>query len=291
MIDMNSPSPTLGLSQARRFLREEQARAAKGALGFPYAHLENVTEQSVGLLKRQRQFVPTSDPNIVRRGVFRFDREPEVERIRRSEDLVRRVEPGPFEDPGYFAFLAYQAASIEMALPLDHKDRFSRFLLGTVHAASVNAFSQRFSSTGYTVVALHSGIIDFIYQSAKAVVDALNPVRTPDASSFVRSNADLERIRAELKTNDAPVDRVYRTLESYFFQGYPRAFANEAVFEEPLRARPIEIRASSLEFRGHPLRSSPSRPCAELYIRLQMSRSRLKLLQFSLKLSDCAAYT
>lgn len=230
-LKVDPSSSARGLAEARRFLREEQARAATGAPGFPYANLESVTEQSLSLLRAQRRFVPTSDVNMVRRGVFRFDRGSEEERIRRSEELVRRVEPGPFEDPGYFAFLAYEATSIEMALP-KLKERFSRFLLGTIHEASVNAFSERFDSTGYTVVLLHSGFIDLIYQSAKAVVEALHPVRTSDSSSFVHATMDLEKIRAELKANDAPVNRVYRTLESYFFKGYPRAFSNETLLEE-----------------------------------------------------------
>jgi hypothetical protein len=231
-LQVDPSSSARGLAEARRFLREEQARAAAGAPGFPYANLESVTEQALSLLRAQRRFDPTSDVSMVRRGVFRFHRESEEERIRRSEELVRRVQPGPFEDPGYFAFLAYEAASIEMALPKVDKERFSRFLLGTIHEASVNAFSERFDSSGYTVVLLYSGFIDFIYQSAKAVVEAVHPVRTPDSSSFVRATMDLEKIRAELKANDAPVNRVYRTLESYFFKGYPRAFANETLLEE-----------------------------------------------------------
>ncbi|HSY99642.1 MAG TPA: hypothetical protein VK788_09105 [Terriglobales bacterium] len=237
MMPFDPQSSEPGLSEARRFLRKAQASAAKDAPGFPYKSLENVTEQSLILLKVQRRLDPTSDVNTVRRGVSHFHREDEEERIRHSEELVRRVQPGPFEDPGYFAFLAYEAASIEMALPKLGKERFSQYLLGTIHEASVNAFSKQFDSTGYTVVLLYSGLIDFIYQCAKAVVEALHPVRTPesgshDRRSLVQATMDLEKIRAELKANDAPVNRVYRTLESYFFKGYPRAFANETLLAE-----------------------------------------------------------
>jgi hypothetical protein len=42
----------------------------------------------------------------------------------------------------------------------------------------------------------------------------------------------IEEIRTRLKSNDGPANRVYRTLESYFFNGYPRAFANETLVEE-----------------------------------------------------------
>lgn len=235
-----------GLDEARRFLREEQAKAAKGRPGFPYANRENVTEQSLSRLMTQRQYVPTGDPNMVRRGVLHFDRRQEEERIRRSGELVRRVEPGPFEDPGYFAFLAYEAASFEMtALPQEGWGGFSRFLLGTVHTASVNAFSQQSEADGYWVVLLNSGFIDFVYQSAKAVIEALHPVRSVDNKSFVQANTDPQKIRAELKVNDAPANRVYRTLESYFFGGYPRAFTNETLLEEHIP--PLESLVSMAE--------------------------------------------
>ncbi len=237
MSKADPPSATKELAEAREFLRKRQAQAAEGAPGFPYRRQESTTEEALAILREQRRFVPTNDPDIVRRGIFRFDRKPEEERIRRTEEFIRRVQPGPFEDPNYFALLAYQAASIEMALPQFQrqpqvKDPFSRIILGTVHGGEVNAFAQAFPRTGYTVVLVQSGLIDFVYQSAKAVVEAINPFRTPDKSALSTANMDMDRIRAELKVNEAPVNRVYRTLESYFFKGYPRAFANETVADE-----------------------------------------------------------
>jgi hypothetical protein len=224
-----------GLLQARQFLRKQQEKAATGVQGFPYARFDNITEQALKSLKDQREVIPTDDPHIVRRGAFRFNREMEEERIRLSEDLVRRVQPGPFEDPNYFALLTYQAASIEMAMRALLKkdnDRFSLFLLGTIHKPDVNAFAEIFPCSGYTVVVLHSAIIDFVYQAAKAVVETLNPIRTINGTSAVHADTRLEKIRAELGRNPAPADRIYRTLESYFFYGYPRAFANEPIKEE-----------------------------------------------------------
>jgi hypothetical protein len=35
-----------------------------------------------------------------------------------------------------------------------------------------------------------------------------------------------------VRTNPEPVQRLYKTLEAYFFNGYPRAFANETVKEQ-----------------------------------------------------------
>jgi hypothetical protein len=233
VLQVGPQSSPKGLEAARRYLRGEQAKAAASGGGGPYARRQNTTEEALYFLHKQRQFISTDDPNILRRGVFRFDRKAEGERMRRAEELIRRVQPGPFEDPNYFAFIAYEAASIEMALPR-HNGEFSRLLLGTVHNPFVDASSNRTEVRGYTIVQLHSGLIDFMYQSAKAVVEAMHPVLNPDKTSFVIAPADMDEVRARLKVNDAPVNRVYRTVESYFFNGYPRAFENETLVEEQL---------------------------------------------------------
>jgi hypothetical protein len=42
--------------------------------------------------------------------------EAEQERWRRTVDIMKRVQPGPLEDPSYLEMLARQAASVEMSL-------------------------------------------------------------------------------------------------------------------------------------------------------------------------------
>ena len=71
--------------------------------------------------------------------------------------------------------LAYQAASLELAVDDVAPDRFLRFLLGTAHTAEVNAFCRRLGAGDYTVVVVNSGLVDFIYQSAKVVIEAFAP--------------------------------------------------------------------------------------------------------------------
>jgi hypothetical protein len=153
-----------------------------------------------------------------------------------AEDLIRRIDPGPFEDPIYLALLAYQTASIELAFGEEIDLDWSKFLLGTVHSPELNAESQTqfFYPTlsfpqGYTVVVLNSALIEYSYQAAKALMAALNPVWSTVPGSSVTFEFSEQHIRDELARNQEPIERLYRTLEAYFFAGYPRAFYNESV--------------------------------------------------------------
>jgi hypothetical protein len=56
-------------------------------------------ELALKALRYQSRFEPTADPNTVTRGIFKFERHKEEERLRLAEDLIRRVDPGPYEDP------------------------------------------------------------------------------------------------------------------------------------------------------------------------------------------------
>ena len=104
--------------------------------------------------------------------------------------------------------------------------------MGTIASREVNAFARVTGRSGYTVVGINSALIDLVYQAAKSVVAAAHPVRSKDGKSDVRANISEEALGAELGRNPEPVERLYRTLEAYYFQGYPRAFADEPVREE-----------------------------------------------------------
>jgi hypothetical protein len=227
-------SPQESLSTARRFLKSLQVIPSSGDGAFMY-HGPDKTEATLQALHFQRQFVQTDDPKVVRRGVFKFNAVMEKERIALAEDLVRRTEPGSFEDPNYMALLAYQAASLEWFFlkygKREYQDERSKVLLGTIHSADINAYAN-LSKSGYTIIVLNSGLVDFIYQAAKAVIESQNPVVSPNGGSAVMATTNLDEIYAGLKKNRAPINRVWKTLEAYFFNGYPRAFSNETVKEE-----------------------------------------------------------
>lgn len=232
------------LDSARKRLRVEQPVLA--GIAPPSSIGQSRTDAALERLQEITRFKPTEEPNTVRRGAFKYDRELESERIGRAQSLILRVAPGPFEDPNYFAILAYQAASVEMAyrfIPEAFKDKgtgqgasrpdlFSKFLLGTVHAPVVNAFSDKVAKDGYSIVLLKSGLVDFIYQAAKAVVEALNPSLSDDDRSGVTERYDPEMVRARLVSDPGSVERLYRTLEAYFFRGYPRASWGETIPQE-----------------------------------------------------------
>ncbi len=235
MDSSNAKSQQDDLIAARRYLRKLQVKGAlnKGAFTL---NQPDKTELTIQALRLQRQLIQTDDPAVVKRGVFMFDPTKERERIMLAEVLIRRVDPGPFEDPNFLALLAYQAASVESVLLglLREKaqERLSKFLLGTVHSAIVEASARTLSKHGFTIVALNSGLVDFIYQAAKAVIEASNPARPASGNSAVVATVDLKIISDGLSKNSAPIDRVWKTLEAYFFKGYPRAHWNESVKEE-----------------------------------------------------------
>jgi hypothetical protein len=141
-----------------------------------------------------------------------------------------------YEDPSYLAFLAFEAASIEMAAAAlfgtDGPGRWTRFLLGTLHAPKVNAFARTLSGEDYAIILVHSSLVDFLYQAAKALVGAQNPARSTRPDATVSARGRRADILEFVRRDDTPVKRLYRTLQAYFYDGYPRAAGNERVVDE-----------------------------------------------------------
>lgn len=236
-IDASNP----GLQNARRLLRAKQKRAGlEMGISRPVTNTSPV-DLALQRLRDIKQFQATDSPQIVRRGVFTFDRQLEEKRLRWAEGIIRRVDPGPFEDPTFLALLAYQAASVEMSAPMmvgdasGEGDQWSAFILGTIPSFKVNAFATVHSGQAYTVVEVHAALIDFIYQSAKAIVAAQQPARATDSRSAVVTTTATESILSALRENPEPADHLYRTLEAYFFNGVTRAVRKEQV---PLEHQP-----------------------------------------------------
>jgi hypothetical protein len=222
-----------GLSEARKFLRDMQAQHPTPAGLLNDMLGRSMLDASLAELNKRRVFEPTGDSNPVFRDGMAFDPKLETQRIDLADELIRRSDPGPFEDPRYLALLAYQAASLEMALPETLTQgivgtRWGSILLGTIHAPEVNSFERTFARYGYTVVCLNSGLIEFGYQAAKVVTPIL--ISHPDRRGrLALGEMDVKEIEARLAKNPEPVERLYRTLEAYYFKGYPRAFIGETV--------------------------------------------------------------
>lgn len=238
-----------GLVQARERLRQEQADHPTPRGLTQLLSGQSVVAATLAYLDQRRRFQPTSIPGRVWRDGMIFEREVEERRIALAEDLIRRTDPGPFEDPNYLALLAYQAASIELVLPDDRRADWGwdRFLLGTVHDRELNAYSRTILfPKNYTTVVLYSGLIEFSYQAAKAVIAAMHPVRPTATGAAVTANMSDQHIADELSRNKEPIERLYRTLEAYFFTtGYPRALHDEQVPVE--QAIPLSLLISMAE--------------------------------------------
>jgi hypothetical protein len=264
-----------GLLQARRHLRDIQDQHPT----MPAAKGRTTLFASLSSLKSYKSFNPTKIPGVVERGGFKYERKAEKKRIALAEELIRRTKPGPFEDPNYLAMLSYQAASIVLGstyfLPANVDLGWSRFLLGTVHSSDLNAFAQTFTTHDYTVVAIYSALIDFTYQTAKATIAAQAPQRTVDRRSFVTTDTSEGKLESNLKNDASPIDRLYRTLEAYFYSGYPRAFHNETVPEEQMLPLTLLINLAERWIIGHefghglaagfPFKSEQNRGLSEEY--------------------------
>jgi hypothetical protein len=227
-------APEAELSHARQVLRDyQELMGIKHGL-VARGDLPSGVDLAVKALRCQRRFEPTDKPNRVTRGIFSFDLEQEERRLLLAEQLIRRVNPGPYEDLNYLALLSYQAASLDIAFRTlaggRGDERWSKLLLGTAHAGDVNAFAYVEESDGYVVILMHSALVDFIYQAAKVLTSAQNPRRS--GARIVTSFPSTDDIKTALQTNREPVERLYRTLEAYLFEGYPRAFWNETVKDE-----------------------------------------------------------
>jgi hypothetical protein len=99
-----------------------------------------------------------------------------------------------------------------------------RVLLATTPEPFVDAYSkskQVSAHKDYVLVFLSSGLIQFLYQAAKAVVLSWKPLPPPPGrtSSFSAKMKDTEAVLAK---NPYPIDLLLGTLESYFFDGFPR---------------------------------------------------------------------
>lgn len=232
---------------ALKYLRELQQIGFNTAGIKPAILNPDTTEQTLQFLLEQTRYESTDDPDRVRRGGFSYHRELEDKRIILAENLIRRADPGPYEDSNYLALLAFQAASLELVLSdligeKQAQERPLKFILGTLHNPELNAFSQITPIGDFTIVAYYSGLIDFVYQAAKAVVEAMNPAWTEDGKVRVHSTTDLDKISAGLEKNRAPIDRMWKTLEAGFFRGYPRYYVGEEIKQEYLMPLSILVR-------------------------------------------------
>jgi hypothetical protein len=223
------------LSKARRSLRKDQKDYAQcwRSDKKPF-HRNSMLEPTLQAIQELKQFVHTIDTDLVKRDIFKFNRDLEEERILLAEDLVRRVKPGPYENPQHMKLIAYHAASVEMVnrhkLHID--DRIgSNILLGTIRSSRIDARADT-DIGGYTVIHVNSGFIDFLYQAANSVMIVSNPVKAHDGKADLYAHFSDEEIDFELSKNPEPVRLLYETLTTYFYSDYPELSGLENIESE-----------------------------------------------------------
>lgn len=123
--------------------------------------------------------------------------------------------------------VARQVASIEMVLCGEHIDAAragpsqvcDRVLVGTIPAIDPGAYMTRYMNYRFLMVSV--GLIEFMYQAAKAVVLSWLPT-TPEKGTSVSFSFRLEDVETVLSQSEVPILLFEATLLSYLFRGMPR---------------------------------------------------------------------
>jgi hypothetical protein len=228
-MEANMHDNLAALNEARNELRKMQAEATNNAQGVPYLDSETTTEKTLNYLEKNWGFEEIGDGYGVRRGIFRYHKDREVARLNLAKHIVERAQPDPLEDPVYFSNIAFQAASIEKGFPFKNTEKFSSYILGTLHKPELNSFAEISHASHYVVVGVNSGLIEFVYQAAKSVIEILDEMNAIDDHSAAQADIDINQVKTVSQNNIMPAKRLALTLLNYFLKGYPRYYANETV--------------------------------------------------------------
>src|SRR4051794_147426 len=82
---------------ARNCLRGKQADAVTRLGGTPFS-TATVTKEALDAYRRFTAVTTDAPPGAVRRGAYLFDRDVELGRVARGQEILRRIDPGPCED-------------------------------------------------------------------------------------------------------------------------------------------------------------------------------------------------
>lgn len=238
---MNPPTPDVLLAHARQILRSEQRRWAD-ELSFP--PVAGNYESTLKLLSAWTPEIPLEGrPQggyTLRLGSFPRD----VDRAMHARDITERVKPGPYEVPSYFDMLAFQAAAVEgcllrtdAVLLRDASPSCSRVLIGTTYEPRSHAYSD-LAGKEHAFVLLSGGMMDFLYNVAKAVVSSWVPVESPDKDVGVFSIRP-EAVELVMDNSPYPVGLLHDTLMAWLYDGYPGGTATK-------KYQPLEGHALSL---------------------------------------------
>lgn len=175
------------------------------------------------------------DGEWLRQGAFKYPESTERLRWSRTREILERIKPGPHEDADYIAMLAHQAAAIELCIAqwprfTEHNsDLLTRIIIGTTVAPRSQGSTSLVA--GCSVIEMSAGMIDLLYQSAKAIV--LSWKRTdPKGKAAVGFSDRREDTEEVLDGNPYSTDLLCDTLATWLYEGRSRASYSEAPPDE-----------------------------------------------------------
>ncbi len=221
------------LAAARAVLRGEQRQAAGG--------VPNPTDPDprasalARAAEHEASAVPDGDDAVVV-GPFRYRREQEAQRWRRTRRVIERCDPGRHEDGNYLHLLARQAASVEMLFPPGEPaaQLLDGVVLGTVAGTDPQATSRRVG--GGSVVQMTAGLVYLLYQLSKSVVLAWQATDADEGGPAGFSTLEGS-VDAVLERDGTAVAVLDGLLRRWLFEGVPRphdSVAPAARYHPPL---------------------------------------------------------
>ena len=158
-------------------------------------------------------------------GTFRYPEASERVRWAKTREILERTAPGPYEDANYIAMLAHQAAAIELSVsrwsPYEARaeDLLGRVIIGT----TVEPRSQGSTTAvaGCSVIELSAGMVDLLYQSAKAIVLAWKRTN-PGTEGRLSFSTRPEDTDALLDRDPYPTELLFDTLAAWLYDGRHR---------------------------------------------------------------------
>jgi hypothetical protein len=219
----SSGRPAAGLERARTYLRERQALWARALRRRPSSEVLAAALEHAA----QREAAAERDGDYIREGLFRYEAPQEEARWALTRQIIDRVSPGPYEDPRYLEMLARQAASVEYVLANGSGDQdesgravLSRILIGTTGEPRSEGSSARVGDMA--VIAMSGGMMDFMYQTSKALVLAWKVVPPPEGGglSFSGRPEDTDEV---LERDAYPIELLHDLLTTWLYEGRPRA--------------------------------------------------------------------
>jgi len=209
-----------------------QKRQRKLAQALGWQRFSDAAETSALEMCSMRENSSYIDSDYIRGNGFKYPVASEQLRWQHTREIIKRTNPGGYENPYYLNIIAREAAAIEMVLRNELNEASNErmatltehILLASTGEPFVTANAESISVAthqDFVLIFISSGLIQFLYQAAKAVVLSWKPKTPPPGRTSV-FGCTPEDIEAVLAKDPYPVELLLGTLKAYFFEGFPR---------------------------------------------------------------------